>query len=165
MQRLADFMSTVVRNPAEAPFVTGLLVFAFFTALFVYAFNKQASAQRAWPVVPGRIETVGISHFVSHSSDEDRTRETVMYRLQVVYAYDVAGVTYKGESIAGANTSSSSETFARKSAAKFTAGAPVEVHYNPENPAQSAVGSGLSWAWLLWIIPALFVAGAYFIAR
>lgn len=165
VQKLADFMTTVVRNPTEAPFVTGLLVFAFFTALFAYAFNKQGSIQKRWPVVPGRIESIDISRFVSHSSDEGRTRETVMYRPQVVYAYEVAGIAYKGESISGANVSSSSEAYARKSAAKFSEGTAVEVHYNPENPAQSAVGPGLPWIWVLWIIPLLFVAGAYFIAR
>jgi hypothetical protein len=166
VQKLADFMATVVRNPVEAPFVTGLLVFAFFTALFAYAFNKQALAQRGWPVASGRIESVGVSEFVSRSTDDGRTSEITMYRPKVVYAYKVAGVAYKGESISGANVSSSSEAHARKSAAKFSEGTAVEVHYNPENPAQSSVGTGLLfWAWGIWIIPVLFVAGAYLIAR
>lgn len=165
IEKLSKFMSTIVRNPAEAPFVTGCLAFAFFTALFVYAFQKQASTEKRWPVAPGRIESVGVTQFVSHSSDEGRTRETVMYRPQVVYSYAVAGVTYNGERISGSNVSSSSESLAKKTAAKYAEGHPVEVHYNPKNPAQSSVGPGMGWAWLLWIIPALFVAGAYFIAR
>jgi hypothetical protein len=165
IERLSKFMSSVVRNPAEAPFVTGCLAFGFFTALFVYAFQKQAATEKRWPIVPGRIESVSVTHFVSRSTDDDRTRETVMYRPQVVYSYAVAGVTYRGERISGNSVSSSSETAAKKAAAKYTEGHPVEVHYDPKNAAQSSVGPGMGWARLLWIIPALFVAGAYFIAR
>lgn len=164
VEKLAGFMSGVVRDPAQAPFVTGCLVFAALTGLFVYAFQKQAAKARSWPVAQGKIESAGVTHYVSTSNDDNRTTYTTMYRAQVVYSYAVAGVRYTGERI-GSQVASSSESMATKAAAKYAVGTPVEVHYDPVNPTQSAVDPGARWAGVLWIIPVAFVALAYAIGH
>jgi hypothetical protein len=164
-EKLAKFMSGVVRNPAQAPFVTACLGFAALTALFVYGFMKQISRAKSWPVVRGRIESVDVTSYVNTSSDDGRTRYTTMYRPQVVYSYEVKGVRYKGEGVPGSQVATSSEASAKKAAAKFTKGASVEVHYDPANPTQSAVDPRAGWAVLLWIIPLGFVVLAYAIGH
>jgi hypothetical protein len=164
-EKLASFMSGVVRNPKEAPFVTACLGFAALTALFVYAFMKQISRAKSWPIAPGKIESIDVTSYVNKSDDDGRTRYTTMYRPQVVYSYNVAGVRYKGEGVPGAQVATSSEASAKKAAAKFTKGTSVEVHYDPANPTQSAVDPRAGWAVLLWIIPVAFVALAYAIGH
>ncbi len=53
----------------------------------------------------------------------------------------------------------------RKSAEKYPAGSAIEVHYNPDNPAESAINPGSVWFNLLWLIPAAMLTLADFIAR
>ena len=165
VEKLASFMRGIVRNPAEAPFVTGCLVFAALTALFVYAFMKQIARAKRWPVVQGQIASVDVTNYVNKSDDDGRTRYTTMYRPQVVYSYDVNGVRYKGEGVPGSQMATSSEASAKKSAAKFNVGLLVQVHYDPANPTQSVVDPRAGWAVLLWIVPVGFVALAYVVGH
>ena len=68
-------------------------------------------------------------------------------------------------SAGGTKVSSNIETIARKSAEKYPAGTAVEVHYNPDNPAETAISPGSVWINLLWLIPASMLTLAYFIGR
>jgi hypothetical protein len=51
------------------------------------------------------------------------------------------------------------------SAEKYPAGSAIEVHYNPDNPAESAINPGSVWFNLLWLVPAAMLTLADFIAR
>lgn len=165
--RLGDFMRGLVRNPAEAPFVTACIGFALLTALFVWAFQRNAARQRSWPTVQARVEKSGVHEFQAlEERSSGRDRWSTRYRAEVIYGYEVAGVRYTGDmSAGGTKVSSNIETIARKSAEKYPAGSAVEVHYNPDNPAESAINPGSIWIYLLWLIPASMLTLAYFIGR
>ncbi len=165
--RLGDFMRGLVRNPAEAPFVTACVGFALLTALFVWGFQRNAARQRSWPTVQARIEKSGAHEFQElENRDSGPDRWRTRYRADVIYGYEVAGVRYTGDmSTGGTKVSSNIEAIARKSAERYPAGSTIDVHYNPDNPAESAINPGSAWINLLWLIPAALLTLAYFIGR
>lgn len=164
---LGDLMRGLVRNPAEAPFVTACIGFALLTALFVWGFQRHAARQRSWPTVQARIEKSGVHEFQElENRDSGPDRWRTRYRAEVIYDYEVAGVRYTGDmATGGTKISSNIEAIARKSAGKYPAGSMIDVHYNPDNPAESAINPGSVWFNLLWLIPAAMLALAYFIGR
>ncbi len=160
--KLGDFVRGIVRNPGEAPFVTACVGFALLSALIIWAILRNAARQQSWPVVTGRIESSGVREFQELDDRRWRTR----YRAEIVYSYEVAGVRYTADkSATGARISSNLETFGRKAAEQYPAGTAVEVHYNPDNPAESAIDPKTGWLSLLWLIPAAMLALAYFVGR
>jgi hypothetical protein len=160
--KLGDFVRGIVRNPGEAPFVTACVGFALLAALVIWAIVRNAARQRSWPVVAGRIESSGAREFQERDDRRWRTR----YRAEIVYSYEVAGVRYTADkSATGVRISSVLESFARKAAEPYPAGAAVEVHYNPDNPAESAIDPKTGWLLLLWLIPVAMLALAYSVGR
>jgi hypothetical protein len=88
------------------------------------------------------------------------------YRPEVVYAYEVDGVRYSGSRDAmGGQTSSTFESLARRTAARYPEGLPVDVRYNPDNPAESTIDTRIPGIWILWLVPPLFLALAWLAAR
>ena len=63
----------------------------------------------------------------------------------------------------GTRVSSNFQAIARKMAAKYPAG--IEIHYNPDNPAESVLSAGSRWLLLLWLLPLGMLALAYFVGR
>jgi Protein of unknown function (DUF3592) len=53
----------------------------------------------------------------------------------------------------------------RPSAARYPAGSAIDVHYNPDNPAESILDPRVGPLRLLWLIPAAALVLAYFVAR
>ena len=165
--KLGGLMATLVRDPDTAPFVTACIGFALLAALGIFAIQRNAARQRSWPVVKGRIERSGVHEFQElerRDNAPDRWRNA--YRADVIYGYDVAGVHYTGDTAAsGTRVSSNLESVARKMAEKYPAGMAVEVHYNPDNPAESAIDPKTGWLVLLWLIPVAMLALAYTVGR
>ncbi len=165
--KLGDVMRGLVRNSSEAPFVTACLGFAFFAALIIFGIQRNAARQRAWPLVPARIERSGVQEFQElerHDNGPDRWRTA--YRADIVYIYEIGGVRYTGDMAAsGTRISSNIESIARNMAAKYPTGMTVDIHYNPDNPAESVLKPAGRWLLLLWLIPGIMVALAYFIGR
>ena len=165
--KLGDLMTTLVRNPSEAPFVTACVGFALLAALIVWGIQRNAARQRSWPTAPGKIEKSGVHEFQEleqRDSGPDRWRTN--YRADIIYSYDVAGVHYTGDTAAsGTRVSSNVQAIARKMAAKYPAGMTVEIHYNPDNPAESVLSAGSRWLLLLWLLPLGMLALAYFVGR
>lgn len=164
-KQLGIFVASSVPNVAEAPFVTACVGFALVSALFIYAFQQAGARAPVWPTVQGRIETSGIREY--HASDSnEHSQVRTFYRADVTYCYDVAGVRYTGDKVSSVGTSgAASDAAARRSAAKYPAGQTVEVHYNPDNPAESVLEPRIRLLWLLWMIPAAMLALAYYVAR
>ena len=65
----------------------------------------------------------------------------------------------------GTRVSSNVQAIARKMAVKYPAGMTVEIHYNPDNPAESVLSAGSRWLLLLWLLPLGMLALAYFVGR
>lgn len=165
--KLGDVMRSLVRNPAEAPFVTACVGFALLSALVVWAILRNVARQRSWPTAPGRIESSGVRQFQElERRDRGASRWRTRYRAEIIYSYEVAGVRYTADkSATGGRVSSNIEAFARKAAEQVPAGTAVEVHYNPDNPAESAIDPRIGWLFLLWLIPAAMLTLAYFVGR
>jgi hypothetical protein len=98
--------------------------------------------------------------------DNGPDRWRTAYRAEIIYGYDIAGVHYTGDTAAGGTrVSSNVEAIARRSAEKYSAGMTVNIHYNPDNPAESVLKPGGRGLLLLWLIPAAMLALAYFVGR
>ena len=165
--KLGDLMATLVRNPSEAPFVTACIGFALLAALVIWGIQRNAARQRSWPTVSARIEKSGVHEFQElERRDNGPDRWRTAYRAEIVYGYDIAGVHYTGDTAAGGTrVSSNLETIARKRAEKYPVGTAVDVHYNPENPAESVIKPGGRALLLLWLIPIGMLTLAYFVGR
>ena len=98
--------------------------------------------------------------------DNGTGRLRTCYRPEIIYSYEIAGVRYTSDKASGSTRMSSNvEAFARTMAEKYPAGMAVEVHYNPDNPAESVLQPGGRRLLLLWLVPLAVLALAYFIGR
>jgi hypothetical protein len=163
-RKLGDLMAVILRDPREAPFVTACLGFAFFAALIIFGIQRNMARMQRWPTVPGQIETADVRTFTTWDSDEKR--RVTRHRPNIVYAYEVGGLRYTGTQVgATARTTSNIVALVRPRNKAHEPGSAVEVHYNPENPAESIVGPRSGPLWLLWLIPAAVLALAWAVGR
>ena len=166
-RKLADFMSGLVRSPAEAPFVAACIGFALLAAFVIYGIQRNVSRMRGWPAAAGRIESSGVRQFKTLSAaDSGRSRWTTMFRSNIVYSYEVGGVRYTGDKLGTTGRFSANiAAFAQRGAARYAPGSSVEIRYNPDNPAESIYDPRTGALWLLWLIPAGVLTLAWFVGR
>ncbi|MDB5600751.1 MAG: hypothetical protein JWN71_2795 [Xanthobacteraceae bacterium] len=165
-RKLGDVMSAFVRDPTQAPFVTACIGFGLLAAFFIYGIQRHVGRMTAWPTARGRIEESDVREFQALSQSGSHRRWTTMYRPDVVYSYEVAGVRYIGDKRGTTGRFSASMTaFVRGGTARYPTGEMVEIHYNPENPAESVLDPRAWPLLLLWLIPAAVFALGYVVAR
>ena len=162
-RKLGDLTATLVRNPSEAPFVAACVGFGLLAMLVIFGIQRHAARQRSWPIAPGKVTSSDVHQYEEWSSSDSGSRRLqTMYRADVVYSYEVAGVRYTGDKAkTGGGVSSNIEAIARRTAERFPVGTTLKVHYDPQNPAESALNPGSRWLLLLWLIPAAVFALAY----
>ena len=154
----------MVPNSAHAPFVAACVGFALVAALFIWGFQRAAARTRTWPTVAGQIASSGIHEFHELEQNEHSSRWQTLYRPEVTYNYELAGIRYTGDKVnMGGTVSASTDALARRVAAKYPVGAAVEVHYNPGNPAESVLEPRATVLWLFWLMPAAILALAYYV--
>lgn len=121
----------------------------------------RAKATESWPSVQGVITGTALD---SHTDSKNRTS----WSVHVDYDYQVDGAAYHGErySIAG---DPGSETLhgAEQIQAGFPTGSPVEVFFDPEDPASAVLAQGGSRkAWLTILFGfMLVIAGMVVVVR
>jgi len=164
MGDLVALMSGTTRNAA---FVAACIGFALLASLIVWAIQRHAVRQRGWPAAPATIEKSGVRAFEElERRDNGPDRWRTVYRADIVYGYEVGGVRYTGDMVAGGTRISSNiEAVARKAAARYPAGMKLDIRYNPDNPAESVLKPMGRWTLLLWLIPASVLLLAYFAGR
>jgi hypothetical protein len=163
---LGRFMESIVPNTDKAPFVTACIGFALLFALVVFGFQRTAARAKTWPVAPGRVEKSDVHAYESIDRDEKVTRRRTMYRPDVIYSYAVAGVRYRGDKVSVSGMSTNLDSIARRVAARYPVGTELQVHYNPDNPGESAIDPRLPLAfWLFYLVPAGVLAIGYLAAR
>ncbi|MBA2113521.1 DUF3592 domain-containing protein [Bremerella alba] len=120
-----------------------------FTSLFVLVFVgfgvgilgygiyqlDQASRTTQWPSVRGEILECKLR---SHTSDHKET-----WACSVKYAYDVDGQFYEGDRIAYGYSGTNNKSMHSSLQKKLSRSRYVSVHYNPQNPSESSLATGI----------------------
>lgn len=159
------YLAHHIGRPDLAGLVVAFGAFGLVIALMGFAVRKQASMATRWPVVPGTIKLSGIEEYHA-ASEPGEARGVEMFGKRVTYTYRYQNVSYTNECArVAAGTPSASEEMLRKLMSRYQDGATVEVHVNPDNPAEATLdarGDG-RMAWVLWGIAAIFAALALFV--
>lgn len=161
--KIGDFMVSVVRDPAEAPFVTACVCFAILAALVIYAIQRHVGRMTQWPTARGRIEFNGVRQF--EKLDDDGRRWRTWHRVDVQYSYDVNGVSYTGDRTGTTGRASTTTPWVLGRGAPYAVGDAVDIHYNPESPTESILNPRTGPLLLLWIIPIGVLALGYAVGR
>jgi hypothetical protein len=114
---------------------------------------------RRWPRAPGVIVSTSLAPMKNPESAGRSFRPIVRYR------YTVGGVERQGRTLRHGRTEGGNEGWARQALARYPAGAPVNVLYNPLNPAESALEASLGpLGWALLVLGLLLLLGAVYAA-
>ena len=123
-------------------FCGGFVIFIFFAAsVFIIISSirarKKAEASQAWPSTQGQIESTEIKQ--NTSTDSDGYTSTT-YKPLIMYSYSVMGQPYQSDRIAFGFTQSYGKTAkAQEVLNKYPLNAPVNVFYDPDNPAEAVL--------------------------
>lgn len=162
-RQIGEFVSAFVRDPLEAPFVAACVGFALLAALVICAIQRHVARMAQWPTARGRIEFSGVRQF--EQLDDDGGRWRTRHRADVRYSYEVDGVSYTGDKTGTTARVTSNIPALVKPGARYAAGEAVEIHYNPDNPAESILRPRTGPLWLLWLIPVAVLALGYAVGR
>lgn len=139
---------------AQAPMPIALICFGLVALLFFFAARRTAKQAATWPTVRGNIVKSEVEEYQERDEDnEGRTRWRTAYRPAVEYAYPVNGREYRGNQISYGMTVSAGQSYAEKVAAKYPVGSEIDVHYDPQEPSNSALQAGGAGAtWIIFVI-------------
>jgi hypothetical protein len=168
LKGLTSFLEATIPNATKAPFVTACIGFAALWALMVFGMQRAAARARLWPTAPGRVETSDVRSYQvrSRSTGESSASWKEKCRPNVVYGYDVAGVHYRGDKISYFSSGSNSEDIARKVAKRYPVGTQLTVHYNPDNPGESAIDPRAPLGlYFFYLVPVIVLTFAYLASR
>lgn len=162
VEQLTEYLKMVLpegQNVSLSVMLAGMGLFALLIAL---ASSREAENTRNWKSTSGRIESSGVEQFQTLSDSGKTLRWRTMQRAQVIYTYKVNGREYRGDKVAeGWKSSASFGFFAKRAAAKYPESAPVEVFYDPANPARALLDRRLKGGGFTYLIAfALLAASA-----
>lgn len=160
------YLAHHIGRPDLAGLVVGFGAFGTIIALMGFAVRRQASLAKRWPVVSGTIKLSEMEEYHAATQPSGR-RGTEMFGKRMTYTYLYQNVRYTNECArVAAGTPSASDKMLEKLMSRYQDGAAVEVHVNPENPAEATLdarGDGRI-AYVLWGIATIFAALAVFVA-
>jgi hypothetical protein len=161
-----NWLAHHVGRPDLAGMVVGFGAFGLVIALMGWAVRRQASMAARWPVVPGTIKLSEMEEY-HEASEPGEARGVEMFGKRVTYTYSYQNVRYTNECArVAAGTPQASNKMLEKLMSRYQDGASVDVHVNPDNPAEATLdarGEGRI-AYVLWGIAAIFAALALFVA-
>lgn len=134
------------------------VVFALIGLFLVVNYFRHRSkhqASESWTTVEGKISKSWIREDYSTDSDGDHTTH---YYPEVEYVYSFMGQDYHGSNIVFGPKQGGGRSGAEKVTAKYPAGSPVTVYYDPNNPGDSVLERKLSKTSLVFGIVCLAVA-------
>jgi hypothetical protein len=142
-------------NTSLAVMLTGMGLFAL---LIGRAASYEAKKSADWLSTWGVIEEAGIEDF--ETLDDGRWRN--LKRGNVVYSYRVNGNEYRSGRIAirGWKASASTSLLLRNPAKKYPPGKPVEVFFDPANPAEAVLERRISGGGFVYLIAFVLLAAA-----
>ncbi|MHA2224540.1 MAG: DUF3592 domain-containing protein [Candidatus Hodarchaeales archaeon] len=127
----------------------GVGIFTF--ALFVWELKKMIVA-KTWPITEGKII----------SSDVKRDEDGDGYSIYAIinFSYNVNGIDYRSNTYRSPTSLSGGiwsilpgmeRRYANKVVKKYPVNRPVDVFYNPDNPANAVLETGFSSSVLIWL--------------
>lgn len=121
-------------SPVEAFGILGtmLLPLAAWNYCTMKLEQTRAVLARSWPSVPGRIDTSDVLEKTAYRTGRYAA-------LDVRYTYRVGGTDYAGERLAFAPRWQSDRYVIASLAKRYTAGATVDVRYDPDQPWESVL--------------------------
>jgi ribosomal protein L21E len=166
LNRSYQYLAHHIARPDLAGMVVGFGAFGLVVALMAWAVRRQAATATSWPVVPGTIKVSEMEQYREATADHDGTG-VEMYGRRVSYTYSYQNVSYTNECArAASETPATADEMLQRLMSRYKDGASVEVHVNPDNPAEAtldAKGDG-RFAYVLWTISAIFAGLALFVA-
>ena len=141
--------------------ISGILLIPF----GIYFMNK-ANTSGSWPVVSGKVLSTRVSYDLSSNTQMYNRRS---YYYAVTYEYEVENRRYfndrfsVAEDIRSPKRYSSEQEAEAAARASYPEAAPVNVYYDPENPAESVLLKGTTFTAYIPLLLGLFLipAGVY----
>ncbi|HEV2511027.1 DUF3592 domain-containing protein [Bosea sp. (in: a-proteobacteria)] len=135
-----------VRMPdADVPVMLFAGLFGAAALLFFVGHRRYLARANAWPVTAGEVVSSAVEQ--RRSTENGKTRTT--YLPVVEFAYTVDGNRLHSRQVKLGLEVSGSESLAQGIADRYPAGAPVEVHYDPQDPSNAALENPTETNWLL----------------
>jgi hypothetical protein len=107
-------------------------------------------ASRSWVETPCVVQ----ASRVGESSDSDGTT----YRVEVEYTYSLQGREYRSSRYNFLDFYSSGYDGKAEVVARYPPGTRTVCYVDPDDPSQAVIDRKLSWAWLVGLVPLLFIA-------
>jgi hypothetical protein len=166
---LARFLEATIPNTDKAPFVTACIGFALLFGLVVFGMHRASVRARQWPIAPGRVETSDVQAYEvrSRATSESSVSSKTKYRPNIVYGYDVAGVHYRSDKFSIIRSEGGgSDALAQQIVERYPVGTPLTVHYNPDNPSESALDPRAPLGlYFFYLVPVIVLAIGYLASR
>lgn len=141
----------------------GMLIFVLVGGIFaaVGAYIHAAGERtKSWPVTDGTMQTCELDAYMSTSThgtgSSRRTSTTEMFRPIVSYQYQVDGQKYSGHRVWAVDYSSSDRDEMQAVVDRYQPGTAVQVHYNPEKPAEAVLETGAGWLGTIFMTLGIF---------
>jgi hypothetical protein len=129
-------------------FAATFFPFAAFNAARIRWNEARACASGAWPTVPGKVEWSRI--------ERTPRGHTTYFRLVIDYRYEVGGRDYEGDTVQFGPPRVTGQGLIERLADKYTAGAQVTVHYDPDDPRNAVLETSDAMArqdaWQIWFL-------------
>jgi hypothetical protein len=165
---LSHLLAATIPNGENAPFVTACVGFALLFGLITFACQRAAAQAKRWPIASGLVEASSITSYQrrSRSSEDREVRLETLYRPNIVYGYDVGGVHYRGDKVSYSGYGTSSADVAKQVAARYPIGRALTVHYNPQNPSESAIDPSTPLGlYFFYLVPVIVLTIGYLVGR
>jgi hypothetical protein len=156
--RINNWLRAMLPSESNTNLALMLGCMGMFALAIGRAMSHEAKQAAGWHSTSGVIEESGIEDF--QTLDDGRWK--TLKRANVVYRYQVNGNTYRSGRIVvrGWTISSSIGALTGGTAKKYPPGQPVEVFFNPANPAEAALERRAKGAGLLYVFGIVLLAAA-----
>jgi hypothetical protein len=155
-------ITPVLPDPGIAAFVTLLGFMGLGVLLLAFAVQRQVWAAKNWRVASGKILASDVEEYQQWEIEHGRSRQRTMFRPSVVYKFEVNGQAYINDEITlGAQMSISIPGMFQGALNKYPEGKTVQVHYNPDNPTESALELRAGGVWFFLIVALILFAFAF----
>ncbi len=136
-----------------------------FLLLVLFASWRRARMASRWPLARGHIVRSAVERTAQSTGRSGSSRRTPVFQAVIEYAYTVEGLEYRSQRVSFGATVAGSRSFAEARAARYPAGAEVEVRYAPADPSDAVLEPRNEFAWVGLVLAGAFLFGAWWFAH